>query len=280
MATERRAPSHVVITGASSGLGAALARAYAKPGVLLTLSGRHEARLAGVAADCAAAGAGVAVAVCDVTDAQAMSAWLTTADQTRPIDIVIANAGIGGKAAVASYDGESNAGAQSLIATNTLGVINTATPILPRFVERRQGHFVVISSLAGLVGLPHSPAYCGSKAAARIYAEGLRRLMRPHGVRVTVVNPGFIDTPMSRTLPVPGAQIWSADRAARVIKSAVAKGKGELTFPWTLRLAIAATRILPHWLVDAVMARDYRNSLSPESRYLGSEEFTTHEHKH
>ena len=257
MATLPLPNSHVVITGASSGLGAALARAYASPGVLLTISGRHEARLASVAADCVAAGAEVAIVVCDVTDAEGMAAWLTSADQARAVDIVFANAGIGGKAAIAPWEGESNATARSMVATNNLGVINTATPLLPRFVERRRGHLVVISSLAGLLGLPHSPAYCGSKAAAKIYADGLRRLMRPHGVRVTVVNPGFIDTPMSRSLPVAGPQIWSADRAARAVKSAVAKGKGDFTFPWSLRLAVAAARLLPNRLVDAVLAKAY-----------------------
>jgi len=196
--------------------------------------------------------------VCDVTDVDGMAAWLIGADQARLIDIVFANAGIGGNAAMAPLQGETNVVARSIFATNTLGVINTATPIIPRFVERRAGHFVVVSSLAGLLGLPHSPAYCGSKAAVRIYAEGLRRMMRPHGVRVTVVNPGFIDTPMSRSLPLVGSLTWSAERAAGAIKAAVEKGKSEFTFPWPLRLAVAATRLLPIRLVDAVLAKAYR----------------------
>lgn len=253
--------SHVAITGASSGLGAALARAYAKPGVLLTLCGRHEARLAGVAAPCAAAGAEVVSVLCDVTDAAAMAAWLTKADETKPIDVLFANAGVGGKAAIAPSEGETNSIAQSIVATNTLGVINTATPIIPRFVRRRAGHLVVISSLAGLIGLPHSPAYCGSKAAARVYAEGLRRLLRPHGVRVTIVNPGFIDTPMARSLPGAVPQMWSAERAALAIKSAVQKGRRELSFPSSLRLAIALTGYLPGSLVDAVLAKIYDSSI-------------------
>jgi short-subunit dehydrogenase len=260
MATLAFVTSHIVITGASSGLGAALARVYASPGVLLTLSGRDEARLASVAADCVAAGAEVSVVVCDVTDAAAMATWLTNADQTRPIDVVFANAGIGGKAAIAPSQGESNATASSIVATNTLGVINTVTPLLPGFVERQSGHLVVVSSLAGLLGLPHSPAYCGSKAAARIYADGLRRLMRPHRVKVTVVNPGFVDTPMSRSLPTAGPQTWTAERAARAIKLAVAKGKGDVTFPWSLRLAVAVAQLLPNRLVDAVLAKAYTAS--------------------
>jgi short-subunit dehydrogenase len=248
---------HVVITGASSGLGAALARAYAEPGIALTLSGRHEKRLASVAADCTAAGAEVSIVTCDVTDAAAMTAWLDATDRARAVDVIFANAGIGGLSAFAPAQAESGATAREIIATNTLGVINTATAILPRFVERRSGHLVVISSLAGLIGLPHSPAYCGSKAAATVYAEGLRRLMRPHGVKVTVVNPGFVDTPMARSLPEPRPQMWSAERTAFFIKSRVLRGKVEITFPWTLRLAISASRLLPHGLLDALLARAY-----------------------
>jgi short-subunit dehydrogenase len=253
---------HVVITGASSGLGAALARAYARPGVLLTLSGRHEGRLANVMADCTATGAAVAITVCDVTDADGMAAWLIRADQAQPIDILFANAGVGGRAAMAPAGGETNAAAQLIFATNTLGVVNTATPIIPRFMQRRAGRFVVVSSLAGLLGLPHSPAYCGSKAAATTYAEGLRRLLRPHGISVTIVNPGFIDTPMSRSLPVAGPLMWSAERAAIAIKAAVAKRKREFNFPWILRFGIAAARLLPGQLVDAVLARAYRETNS------------------
>lgn len=250
-------PQHVVITGASSGLGAALACAYAEPGIALTLSGRHEGRLASVTAACVSAGAKASFVVCDVTDADAMAAWLEATDRAQTVDVVFANAGIGGLAAIAPPQAESGATARNIFATNAIGVINTAASILPRFVERRSGHLVVISSLAGLIGLPHCPAYCGSKAAATVYAEGLRRLMRPHGVRVTVVNPGFIDTPMARSVPEPRPRMWSAERAARLIKSGVSRGKSEITFPWSLRLAIAASRIVPNAVVDALLAKAY-----------------------
>jgi short-subunit dehydrogenase len=249
---------HVAITGASSGLGAALAHAYSRPGMLLSLSGRNRERLGDVAARCEAAGAEVRTAICDVTDAEKMAAWLAGADDVRPLDIVYANAGVGGRIAVAPVDGETNEIAHRILATNTIGVINTATPVLPRFAARRSGHFVVISSLAGLLGLPHSPAYCASKAAARVYAEGLRRLMRRHGVRVTIVNAGYIDTPMSRSLPFPGTLTWSAERAAQAIRSAVERNKGEYTFPWPLWLGLATMRLLPNRLVDAILAEVHR----------------------
>lgn len=249
---------HVAITGASSGLGAALARAYAEPGALLSVSGRDEGRLASVATACRAAGAEVHASVCDVTDAHGMAEWLAAADRVRPIDIVFANAGVGGQLAISPPEGEVNSIAQAIFATNTLGVVNTATAILPRFAARRAGHLVVISSMAGLLGLPHSPAYCGSKAAVRVYAEGLRRLMRRQGVRVMIVNAGYIDTPMSRSLPFPGALIWTAERAAHAIKSAVEKGKREFTFPWLLGLLFAAMRLLPNRLIDTVLAEARR----------------------
>lgn len=255
MAIPLAVAKHVVITGASSGLGAALARAYAGPDVLLTLSGRHVERLSGVAADCRAAGAEVTTTICDVTDSEGMATWLLRADQNRIVDVVFANAGIGGKTAIAPPTGESNSVAKSILLTNTLGVINTATPIIPRFVARRAGHFVVVSSLAGLLGLPHSPAYCASKAAVRIYAQGLRRLMRPCGVRVTIINPGFVDTPMQRSLLGVGILVWSPERAADAIKRAIAKGKAEFTFPWPLRLVVGAAQLLPARVVDAALVR-------------------------
>jgi short-subunit dehydrogenase len=256
---DRARSSHIAITGASSGLGAALARSYAAPGVLLTLSARHKERLERVGAECADAGATVRTVLCDVTDASAMAGWLAEADQFAKLDIVFANAGIGGKDAIAPRQGENGDAARLIFAVNALGVINTAAPIIPRFVERRAGHFVVIASLAGGLGLPHSPAYCGAKAAARTYAEGLRRLVRPN-VRVTIINPGYIDTPMARSLPFKAPFIWSAEQAAKAIKSAVAKGKREYTFPWQLRLAVGAGRFFPHRLVDAVLSAAYRRS--------------------
>jgi short-subunit dehydrogenase len=261
MGSPRRASAqHIVITGASGGLGSALAFAYAGPDIRLTLSGRREKRLADIAARCAATGAVVTTVVCDVTNSNEMNSWLTLADEVQAVDVVIANAGIGGNLATAPETAETNAIANLMFTTNTLGVVNTVTPLIPKFVARRAGHLVVISSLGGHLGLPHSPAYCGSKAAVRTYAEGLRRLLRIHGVQVTIVSPGFVDTPMSRSLPSGRFITWSAERAARAIKVAVKKGKPELSFPWPLKIAISAAQLLPNKLVDAVLAYTYRRA--------------------
>lgn len=251
-------PRHIVLTGASSGLGEALATGYAAAGVRLTLSGRNPDRLAAVAQACRARGSTVVTEVCDVTDAEAMAGWLLRADEAAPVDLLYANAGIGGIGTVAPPEGESGALAQAVFATNTGGVVNTITPLLPRFVNRKSGHVVVIGSLAGRVALAHSPAYCASKSAVRVYAQGLRRLMRPHGVGVTIINPGFVDTPMSQTLPFVRPLLWSAEKAATAIRRKVAAGAREYTFPLPLALAAAVAAILPEAIVDSVLSNAYQ----------------------
>lgn len=256
-----RRHAHVVITGASSGLGAALARAHAEPGVRLSLGGRDAARLAAIAAECRQRGAEVVAEACDVADADAMARWLAAADDARPVDLVYANAGIGGSTVLAGAAGEAPGVAQAVFATNALGVVNTVTPLLPRLVARRAGHIVVIASLAGLAGLPHTPAYCGSKAAVRVYAEGLRRLLRPSGVRVLTVNAGYVATPMSASLPGQAPFTWSAADTAAAIGRAVAAGRAELTFPWPLRLALLAARLLPTGFVDMLLANAWTRGI-------------------
>ena len=245
---------HVVITGASSGLGAALASYYAERGAALTLLGRDEARLARVAGSCRVAGGPVRSHVCDVTDAAGLLATLRSADDDRPIDIVVANAGIGGGAVLAPSTGETPALARSIIDVNTLGVVNTVSPLIERFLARRRGHIVIVSSVMAYQGLAEAPVYAASKAAARIYGQGLRRLLGEHGVTVTVACPGFVATPMSATLPFTGPFMVTAEEAARRIAAAVDRGRAETVFPWQMRALATAAQILPPRLVDRILA--------------------------
>jgi NAD(P)-dependent dehydrogenase (short-subunit alcohol dehydrogenase family) len=167
-----------------------------------------------VAAGCRARGAEVAYEVVDVTDAAGMDRWLRTRDTACGVDLLIANAGIGGIGAIAPDNGEAGDLARQIIEINVIGVLNTVTPLLPRLVGRRRGHVAIVSSLAGFLGLPAAPSYCASKAAVRIYAEALRRRLAPHGVRVTAISPGFVDTPMSATLPF--IQPWLTRHPRRI----------------------------------------------------------------
>ena len=245
--------AHVVITGASSGIGAALARTYARPGVRLSLLGRDRARLETVAAECRAQGAISDVHAGDVTDAAGMQAWLAECEQRQPVDLVIANAGIGGDQALAGESGETLTAASRIVATNLQGVLNTVIPLLPGFVARKHGGIVIVSSLAAFIALPDAPVYSATKAAARVYGHGLRRVLAPHGVTVTIASPGFIDTPMSASLGTPLPFMWNAERAARHIARAAARGKRETIFPLGLALLVGLANFLPAALVDKIL---------------------------
>lgn len=244
---------HIVITGASSGLGAALACDFARDQSTLTLLGRNAGRLRDVAAACQLVGASVHTATADVADHDTMSAILSAADARQPIDILIANAGVGGSSVLAPLTGESGPLARQIFAVNTIGAINTITPILPNFVGRGRGHIVIISSLAAFEGLAESPVYSASKAGLRVYGHGLRRLLRGSGVSVTIVSAGFVNTPMAASLPFRTPFIINTDAAARIIRRGIDRRSKELIFPWQLRSIAALGQLLPTSGVDAIL---------------------------
>jgi len=244
------ASSHILVTGASSGIGAALARRYAGPGVRVTLMGRNRDRLDAVAQACRTRGAETAIGVCDVRDAQAMQYFIESADAQLPIAVVIANAGLGGKQVIAGPSGEAADIARAIFEINVMGVVNTIVPLLPCLVARGKGHVAIMSSLAAFVPLPEAPVYSASKAALRIYGGALRRLLAPRNVCVSVVCPGFVDTPMSASLTGPRPLLWSTERAANAIVAGLARGKEEICFPWQLSMLAKLCTHLPPALVQ------------------------------
>jgi short-subunit dehydrogenase len=176
---------NIVITGASSGIGAALAHDYAAPGIALALTGRDPARLIAVAEACRARGATVLASPIDVTDRMSLAAWLTAFDDAHPVDLILANAGV-------SIDRErSSLSDFSLIrktmAVNFDGVLNTIEPLIDRLVTRKQGQIGLVSSLASFIGLPYSASYNASKAAVRVWGESIRFVLKPDNVGVSVV---------------------------------------------------------------------------------------------
>ena len=254
-----RTPRHVLITGATSGLGRALAERYAQSGRLLSISGRDQERLDSLTTTCRDAGAEVHATTLDVTDHQAMEKWVIERDQHQPIDILIANAGIGGAEVVPPRTGEDGALARHILSVNTLGIINTVTPITPRMIARGRGHIVMVGSIQDSVGVPQSPVYCASKAAVQLYAEGLRRLIAEQGVSVTLVRPGFIDTPMSRSLSMPRPFCWTAERAADRVIADIAKKARQSAFPWPVRLLFGLQKLAPVWITDLVIKQTTRH---------------------
>jgi len=243
---------NIAITGASSGLGAALARHYAAPGITLHLQGRNLARLEQVASMCREREATAYTSIIDVTDSAAMNAWLIEADKITPIDLIIANAGV---SAGTGGGTEDTAQVKRIFATNVDGVLNTVQPLLENMVSRKRGQIAIISSLAGIRALPSCPAYSAAKAAVRYYGEALRGVVGKHGVRVNVVCPGYIKTPMTEVNDFPMPFMMSADKAASVIAAGLAKNKSRIAFPRALYWPVWWASCLSPVITDPVFAR-------------------------
>lgn len=240
-------PKTILITGASSGLGTALALEYAASGVVLGLLGRNATRLEQVATDCRSKGAVVVTGLADVTHADAMTQWLQDFDRQYPVDLIIANAGI---SAGTGGGEESLQQATRLFEVNVTGVLNTALPLLEAMKARGRGQIALVSSLAGFRGLPTAPAYTASKGTVRLYGQALRGHLQPFGVDVRVVCPGFIKTPMTEINPFPMPFLMTAEKAAANIKRALHGRCGLIVFPWILYVAIRLQGLLPDDLLN------------------------------
>ncbi len=233
-------PRHALITGASSGIGAALARRLAAPDRRLTLLGRNAARLEAVAASCAGE---VSTASVDVEDAAAMALAIGDAFRAAPIDLLVANAGISG------------GDARRIMAVNVQGILNTVEPALLPMQARGRGQIAVMSSLAAFRGLPNAPVYCASKAAARVYGEGLRGRLARHGIGVSVICPGFVRTPLTRANPFPMPLLMEPELAAERIVRGLRRNRARIAFPRRLHVAAVLAGLLPAALVDSLFAR-------------------------
>lgn len=254
-------PRHIVITGASGGLGAAFARYYAAPGVRLLLIGRDAGRMGGVVADCAAKGAQAVPMACDVRDTSALAALLLAQDALAPVDLIIANAGV---EASVGPDGapEPLDAVLAQIETNLSGALATVAPLLPAFQARRRGGLILISSLAALEPLADQPAYCASKAGLLAWGEAARPWLRRFGIQVTVACPGFIATGMSSHYEGWRPLEWSAEKAARHIARGAARGRGRVDFPWPLVALIGLGKLAPRPLREAVRDLLFRLSVN------------------
>lgn len=254
---------HVLITGASSGLGAAMARHLAKGRGTITLVGRNDQRLNEVAQDCRGIGAIPRILNCDVADASDCDSKIRRADEDQPIDILIANAGIGGVDVLAPPSGEPVAFARKIIDVNLMGVVHTIAPVLETFMQRQRGHIAIVSSMMAFQGLADAPIYAASKAAVRTYGQGLRRLLAPQGVSVTVACPGFVATPMSASLPFTGPFMLQPDDAAQRIINAMHRRRAEIAFPWQLALLAKSADLLPTTVVDRLLSAGRSFATSP-----------------
>ncbi len=236
--------NYILITGASSGLGAALAHAYAAPGKTLCLTGRNKERLLKTVKVAEQYGCTVFWRVLDVCNREAVLSWIEELEQKIALDLVISNAGVTGSHAA---DGalETSDTARELISTNLGGTVNVFTAVAPFMQQRGQGHIALISSLAGMQPLSDGPAYAASKAGVIAYGEAMRDHLHPLGVTVSVICPGYILTPMAHKFPSWRPFQDTPERAAIKIKRALETKKVFFAFPWQLLLSIRLGRLLP-----------------------------------
>lgn len=243
---------NILITGASSGIGAALALLYAKPGTTLGLMSRSTIRLEAIAGLCRKQGAEVYLGLIDITDATSTRKWITDFDATHPVDLVIANAGISaGSGGIKEPEDQ----VRAIFAVNLEGVLNTVQPLIAPMSERGHGQIAIISSLAGMRGLPSTPAYSASKAAVRVYGEALRGLLAKQGVKVSVVCPGYIRTPMTAVNNFPMPFLMEPEEAAVRIAQGLARNRSRIAFPKRLYIPLWLLSCLSPSLTDWFFAR-------------------------
>lgn len=245
----------VLITGASSGIGKALAEKLSATGTkVLFLCARDSARLSEVAETCRSMGAEVHQNVIDVKDKDALSNWMYDCDSIFPIELVFANAGV----ATGPEDDSNNV--RNTFNINVIGVVNTVLPAIELFRKRpdsakNKGQIAITASIAGYHGLPSCPAYSATKACVKAWGEGLRGMLARENIRVNTICPGFIRSRITDKNTCRMPFFMEADAAAEIIIHRLSKNIGLIAFPWPMRFAVWAMSVLPNRLSDAIYAK-------------------------
>ena len=236
-----------VVTGASSGIGWALARELARQGCKVGLTARRAEQLAQLAGEIEKGGGVAACAAADVAEReQVQKAVAALREQLGPIDLMIANAGVG---APTSLDPLNVGDVEKMFQVNVLGMVYAIEAVLPEMLQRKRGHLAGVSSLAAYKGLPGESAYCASKAAVNAYLEGLRIQLRSHGIHVTTICPGFVKTPMTAINNFHMPWLMEPDDAARRIVRALKARRKVYNFPWQLSILMKLFAWMPDWFV-------------------------------
>jgi len=231
----------ILLTGATSAIGSALARAYAAPGVVLYLHGRKIDVLDAVAEQCRAKGADVHTCALDLREGEALEAWLRALGG---LDLVIINAGMN------THVGEQGEPepwhqVESLVEVNLTAAMRIVHAVLPAMRARSRGQIALMSSLAAYFGLPVTPTYCATKAGLKAYGEALRGWLAPEGIKVNVIMPGFVKSPMCDKMPGPKPFLWTPERAAKAIRRGLERDKARISFPFPLNWGTWWLAVLP-----------------------------------
>jgi short-subunit dehydrogenase len=246
-------PQHILITGASSGIGQALAECYAGPGIVLIICGRNQARLSAVVRHCKDKGAVVFSKTIDVQNRTAMADWITKTDTNHPIDLVLANAGI--SAGSDASHGKARQQVRAIFDININGVLNTIHPAIECFQKRQRGQLALVSSIAGFRGLPSAPAYSASKACIKAYGEGLRGQLKHQGMEVSVICPGFVKSRITDANTFTMPFLMDAETAAIKIRRGLEVNRGRIVFPWPMHFIAWLTMVLPSSWMDHLLSR-------------------------
>lgn len=262
----RPAPNCVLITGATSGIGEALAARYAGPGVTIAITGRQSDALQRTTEACVARGARVLAKRLDVTDAAGLAAWIREVDAAAPLELVIANAGVTERTTKTEDDLE--AAARAVFAANIDGVVNTIFPALACMRARAgaggRGQIALMASLASFGALTGSAAYCASKAAVRVYGDGLRATLAREGISVCTICPGYVATPMTALNKFSQPMKMTTAQAVEAIVHGLAYDHAHIAFPGPLYALTATLGALPSVVRHTLGA--YR--LLPQIAYL------------
>ena len=243
---------NILITGASSGIGEALAKRYANADSRLLLLARNTEKLERVAKACEQKEAIVIIHSINITETEALQTLVTSIDAEFPIDLVICNAGV-----TSVLDDKGNAESWSTIChvidTNLYGVLATLNPLISELKKRKRGQIAIVSSLAAYYGMPITPVYCASKSALKGYGESLRGWLKQNGIKVSMIYPGFVKSDLSDKFTSDKPFMISPEKAADIIYTGIKKNKASISFPFPLNFGIWILSVLPSSLAGWIM---------------------------
>lgn len=255
---------NILITGASSGIGEALAIRLANSQSRLFLLARNTDKLTQVATHCEQLSAEVFTQAADVKEIPDLQNIITRINEEFPIDLIICNAGVTNSIGE-NGEAESWEEISHVIDTNLYGVLASLNPLISSMQQRKQGQIAIISSLAAFYGMAVTPAYCASKAGIKGYGESLRGWLKHDNIKVSMAYPGFVKSALSDQFKADKPFMISAEKAADIIVNGIEKNKASISFPFPLNFGIWFLSAIPARAADWIMGKLYNPSSSKKN---------------